>query len=194
MIPKQAEDDTNVAPAGSVKSSAHDMAQWLRFHLASGAIDGKRLVSEEALTETKMPHFALRFDKQAHETNPFMNVQSYAMGWIVQDYRGELMVSHSGAINSFRTQVALLPYRNIGVVVMENIGRGFAVASLRNAWENKVPLTFSTDADYYVPGKTRGEVAIEFIETWKAARIPNADILRAMTIGGLLSSKITFSW
>ncbi|HBK88582.1 MAG TPA: hypothetical protein DDZ56_08025, partial [Cytophagales bacterium] len=29
------------------------------------------------------------------------------------------------------------------------------VASLRNAWENKVPLTYSTDADYYVPGKTR---------------------------------------
>lgn len=58
------------------------------------------------------------------------------------------------------------------------------VAGLRNAWENKVPLTFSTDADYYVPGKTRGEVAIDFIETWKAAGIPAADILRAMTITG----------
>ncbi len=58
------------------------------------------------------------------------------------------------------------------------------VAMLRNAWENKTPLTFSTDADYYVPGKTRGEVAIEFIETWKAARIPSADILRAMTTNG----------
>jgi imidazolonepropionase-like amidohydrolase len=58
------------------------------------------------------------------------------------------------------------------------------VASLKNAWQNKVPLTFSTDADYYVPGKTRGEVAIEFIETWKAAGIPAPDILRAMTIGG----------
>lgn len=58
------------------------------------------------------------------------------------------------------------------------------VTGLKNAWENKVPLTFSTDADYYVPGKQRGEVAIEFIETWKAAGIPNADILRAMTING----------
>ena len=58
------------------------------------------------------------------------------------------------------------------------------VAGLRNAWENKVPLTFSTDADYYVPGKTRGEVAIEFLETWKAAGIPTADILRAITTNG----------
>ena len=58
------------------------------------------------------------------------------------------------------------------------------VASLKNAYENKVPLTFSTDADYYVPGKSRGEVAIDFIETWKAAGIPPLDILRAMTING----------
>src|SRR5687767_3096533 len=58
------------------------------------------------------------------------------------------------------------------------------VAMLKNAWENKVPLTYSTDADYYVPGKTRGEVAIEFIETWKAAGIPAVDILRAMTTVG----------
>jgi imidazolonepropionase-like amidohydrolase len=58
------------------------------------------------------------------------------------------------------------------------------VASLKNAYDNKVPLTFSTDADYYVVGKTRGEVCLEFLKTWKDAGIPNADILRAMTING----------
>ncbi len=58
------------------------------------------------------------------------------------------------------------------------------VAGLKNAYEQRVPLTFSTDADYYVPGRTRGEVAISFIETWQAAGIPAADILRAMTING----------
>ena len=63
------------------------------------------------------------------------------------------------------------------------------VASLQNAYENQVPLTFSTDADYFVPGMTRGEVAIEFIETWKAAGIPPVDILRAMTINGFRVSE-----
>ncbi len=66
------------------------------------------------------------------------------------------------------------------------------VAGLRNAYENKVPLTFSTDADYYIPGMTRGEVAIEFITTWKAAGIPTADILRAMTTNGYLVSETEF--
>jgi len=58
------------------------------------------------------------------------------------------------------------------------------VTMLKNAHDLEVPLTFSTDADYWVEGRTRGEVAIEFIETWKAAGIPAPDILRAMTTNG----------
>jgi len=64
------------------------------------------------------------------------------------------------------------------------------VAGLRNAWQNKVPLTFSTDADYYVPGKTRGEVVIAFLDTWKAAGIPAPDILRAMTVNGFKCAEV----
>jgi len=58
------------------------------------------------------------------------------------------------------------------------------VDGLKNAYDNKVPLTFSTDADYWVEGKTRGEVCLEFLRTWKDAGIPNADILRALTTNG----------
>ena len=58
------------------------------------------------------------------------------------------------------------------------------VAGLKNAYDNKVNLSFSTDADYYVVGKTRGEVCMEFLKVWKDAGIPNVDILRAMTING----------
>jgi imidazolonepropionase-like amidohydrolase len=58
------------------------------------------------------------------------------------------------------------------------------VQGLKNAYDNKVPLTFSTDADYWVAGKTRGEVCLEFLRTWQDAGIPNADILRAMTTNG----------
>src|SRR5207244_10857551 len=101
-------DDTNLAPAGSIKSSARDMAQWLRFQLANGAIDEKRLVSEQALAETKAPQLALRVEKASREINPFTNVQSYAMGWIVQDYRGELLVPHGGGLHRFRTAGAAL--------------------------------------------------------------------------------------
>ncbi len=66
---------------------------------------------------------------------------------------------------------------------------GKTVAGLKNAYENKVPLTFSTDADYYVPGMSRGEVAIDFLLTWKAAELPAPEILKAMTINGYKCSQ-----
>jgi imidazolonepropionase-like amidohydrolase len=58
------------------------------------------------------------------------------------------------------------------------------VERLRNAWDNGVNLTYSTDADYYIPGMTRGELVIDFIKTWQAAGIPDAEILEIMTING----------
>src|SRR5581483_6607604 len=48
-------DYNSIAPAGTIMSSARDMAQWLRFQLAGGVIDGKRLISAEALNETRTP-------------------------------------------------------------------------------------------------------------------------------------------
>jgi imidazolonepropionase-like amidohydrolase len=73
------------------------------------------------------------------------------------------------------------------------------VANLRDAWEKKVVLTFSTDFDYWndrmrneKTGEylTRGELTLNFLETWKAAKIPNADILKAMTINGYLAADV----
>ncbi len=58
------------------------------------------------------------------------------------------------------------------------------VDKLRNAYDNGVNLTFSTDADYYIPGMTRGELVIDFVKTWQAAGIPDAEILEIMTING----------
>jgi imidazolonepropionase-like amidohydrolase len=58
------------------------------------------------------------------------------------------------------------------------------IEGLKNAYANKVKMAFSTDADYYIPGMTRGEVAIDFLKSWKAAGIPAPDILRAITING----------
>ena len=73
------------------------------------------------------------------------------------------------------------------------------VAKLRDAWEKKVPLTFSTDFDYWnermknqKTGEwlTRGEMTIAFLDTWKAADIPPADILRAITINGYKAADV----
>ena len=133
MTPHEFVDYNNIAPAGAIKSSARDMAQWLRFQLANGAIDGKRLVSADALQETRTPQMVIRMEESSREVAPETNILTYGLGWNVSDYRGELLVSHGGALNYFRTQVALLPKRNAAVVTMTNAGRGYSVIALRNA-------------------------------------------------------------
>lgn len=73
------------------------------------------------------------------------------------------------------------------------------VAKLRDAWEKKVPLTFSTDFDYWnermkddKTGEwlTRGQMTIAFLDTWKAANIPARDILYAITINGFRAADV----
>ena len=73
------------------------------------------------------------------------------------------------------------------------------VAKLRDAWEKKVPLTFSTDFDYWnermkdpKSGEwlSRGDMTIAFLDTWKAANIPTRDILFALTINGYKAADV----
>src|SRR4051812_1054452 len=121
-----------LAPAGTIKSSAHDMAQWLRFQLAGGAIDGKRLMSLSAIEETHTPQTIIPIGPGSRLLYPDMNFLTYGLGWNISDYHGELLVAHAGALNGFRTNVALLPKRNLGIAILENVGRGSALAALRN--------------------------------------------------------------
>lgn len=55
---------------------------------------------------------------------------------------------------------------------------------LKNAYANGVKMAFSTDADYYIPNMTRGQVVLDFLKSWKDASIPAREILKIMTVNG----------
>jgi imidazolonepropionase-like amidohydrolase len=58
------------------------------------------------------------------------------------------------------------------------------IDGMKNAYANQVKMAFSTDADYYIPGMTRGQVVIDFLRSWKGANIPAPEILKIMTVNG----------
>src|SRR3954454_23828993 len=126
-------DEDNLGPAGTIASFARDMAQWLRLQLGDGTVDAKKLVSAEARNETKTPQMTLRLDGATRELNPEANLLAYGMGWNISDYYGSKVIAHAGALNSFRTQVVLLPKEHAGVVLMTNVGRGISILALRYA-------------------------------------------------------------
>jgi imidazolonepropionase-like amidohydrolase len=77
-------------------------------------------------------------------------------------------------------------------------GQKHAADQLKSAWEKGVPVTFSTDMDYWSEnfkndkGKwmDRGELTINFLLTWKAAAIPAKDALKAITINGYKAADV----
>jgi imidazolonepropionase-like amidohydrolase len=77
-------------------------------------------------------------------------------------------------------------------------GQKRAADQLRSAWQKGVPITFSTDMDYWNERMTkpngawmtRGDLTINFLLTWKAAGIPAKDTLRALTINGYKAADV----
>ena len=132
IAPQRPIETATIGAGGGIKSSARDLANWLRFQLSGGAFDLRQLVDPALLEETKMPQTVIRVENSTRDANPETNVMSYGLGWVIQDYRGELLVSHSGALNGFRTHVDLLPRRNTGFVVLINTGRSMAATAMRN--------------------------------------------------------------
>lgn len=126
--------ESAVAPAGGIASSAAEFGRWLRFQLGAGAVDGKRLVSEEALIATRTPQIPSpgfpRSQSEASETN----LAAYGMGWGVRDYRGRLMVSHLGSTPGWGGVAMLLPTEDLAVAVFANIGQGLWLADAVARW------------------------------------------------------------
>ena len=64
------------------------------------------------------------------------------------------------------------------------------IQRLQMAYKLGVTLVFGSDAIFEFPGMSRGEMALDFTETWVKAGIPNLDILRAMTVNSYRVLKI----
>jgi len=117
-------DITNIAPAGSIVSNARDMAQWLRFQLADGMRDGKRLVAAPAFHETHTPQMLVGGSLGRPDTidaAPVTIFSTYGMGWIVEDYHRRIMWQHGGNTDGMTTAVGMLPEQKFGVVVLSNM-------------------------------------------------------------------------
>lgn len=165
VSPQRPIETQTLGAAGAIKSSARDLANWIRFQLAE----------DPAIDETKQPHTVIRLENSSRDSNPETHVMSYGLGWFIQDYRGELLVAHSGSLNGFRTHVDLLPKRKTGFAIMINVGRGYATLAMRNALADLLSGKPSRDWNsYYLMLERRAdEKEARLHEEQLAKRIPN---------------------
>lgn len=98
-----------VAAAGSINSSAKDMANWLKFTLNGGTVGRKRLISEKGYVEWTKPQMKIA------------GTTSYGLGWFLQDWKGLKVVQHGGNIDGFNSMVATIPEKKLGFVMLTNV-------------------------------------------------------------------------
>ncbi len=122
----------NDNPAGGINSGATDMARWLIAQLDSGrTTDGMRLWSPASTRElwtgvTPIPIRNLPAELAA--TKP--NFQLYALGFTVRDYAGHKIVTHTGGLSGYVSELTMVPDMRLGIMVMTNQESGEAFRSI----------------------------------------------------------------
>ena len=107
----------NMMPAGSISSSALDLSKWMLMLLNKGEFDNTRVVGAGAIEETWSPHSIMGNGGPIFNSGHFA---LYGLGWLLEEYNGKKIVSHTGGVNGFVTSLTLLPEENLGIVVLTN--------------------------------------------------------------------------
>lgn len=104
-------DITQIGPAGSIHSSANDMARWLAAQLGRGEANGQRLLGAGRYMELVTPISVV-----GAPGSP----TAYGLGWMLDAVEGHTRVHHGGGIDGFTTQVELYPDDRLGIFVVTN--------------------------------------------------------------------------
>ncbi len=99
-------------PAGGVWTSAHDLSRYVQLELGRGALDGKRIVSEQNILMRRQPQVAIGEDEY------------YGMGLMVDTTWGVTVVHHGGSLIGFKSDLMFLPDQGIGAVLLTNSDTG----------------------------------------------------------------------
>jgi CubicO group peptidase (beta-lactamase class C family) len=125
-----------IGPAGSVNSSANEMARWLLFNLRGGKVDDDQLINAATLADIHSPHMT----SGATSNRPDISVWTVGMGWAIQTYRGHRRISYGGRIGGFVTSVMFFPDADLGLVVFNNCRSGLPQLVARHAADRILSL------------------------------------------------------
>jgi len=109
-----------LAPAAGVNASISDMAQWViaqagyRPDVLPPSLLG---TLHSPLVETPGE---LRLRSSTHWRGQRLNSAAYGLGWRIYDYAGRRLIYHGGAVQGYRSIMAILPERELGVVILWN--------------------------------------------------------------------------
>ena len=127
-------DSDNHSPGGGVIASANDLAKWLSVQVGRGALPGdRRLFSVEQARQMWRGQTIIRATGEPAQDPDEPNFVAYALGWTLQDYRGETYVWHSGSIAGQTSLTAIVPSKRVGFAILTNGEEGMVLRTLMNS-------------------------------------------------------------
>jgi len=106
-------------PAGSMASTAADMARFLRFLLGDGALDGVRLLQPETMAQMRTRLF-----------DDLAGASDMAHGFQARPMFGTTVYGHAGGLNEFLSNLVFIPEIGAGVFISQNGGAGMSLPFL----------------------------------------------------------------
>jgi len=125
---KQASDPTPVpfevveaAPAGSLSSTATDMARFMMAHLDGGQYDGARILKPETVKEMQSRNYTLA---------PGMN--GFNLGFYDENRNGHRIIGHAGDTEAFHSDLHLITDADVGFFMsLNSVGKDGAAENVR---------------------------------------------------------------
>ena len=108
----------NFAGAGSMSTTASDMARFMLAHLGDGSYEGGRILSPQMTRQMRQP---------LHRPHEAMHAMLH--GFYEQTHNGRFAYGHGGSTVIFHSRMSLLPVEGVGVFVSTNSPDGSRIAS-----------------------------------------------------------------
>ena len=157
-----------LAPAGSITSTANDMAQFMIAFLGDGAVGGQRMLRPETVQQMRTPLITL---------DPAINPLVH--GFANLSTRGVQIHGHFGGGTGATTALALLPDHDLGIFVAFNSGSD----SNAQFFDAFVDRTFDAPPPPGDPPADFLERATKFTGQYRPNTTPRSTFLRVLGLG-----------
>lgn len=180
-------------PAGTLNVSAREMAQYVRFYLNRGRVNGQALVSEADILRLETPASSPAAKAGMSVGYGLYSITSF-------DDKGFMYRGHGGGVIGGGSGMAYLPEAGIGYAYMFNASNGAAVARVRKLIQSYItrglpkpelppalpisPELADQYAGFYVPTNPRSELTALLGRLTGVARLSFAE--DAAQFGGLI--------
>jgi len=99
------------APSSTLNSSVIEMMNWAQANLNKGILNGNRILKPEG------------YDLLWKNSLTFNEETEIGLSWFLGDYRGFQTIGHGGGDTGYRSNITLLPEKQIGIIIASNYDR-----------------------------------------------------------------------